>query len=284
MYRNDFYYLDWTLKKTVISEITPSFLYNDFGVFFDDYKLQNANFNPTQITNDVGTRTIENVFFKYDVAFSFKAEKYYLRNQKLNDILSNFGGMINFLFKIGSFLCLYINNFFLTKDLLKFACNFNSKKVNKKQTVQNLFLKYFIFPQFFKKKTFFSKENLDQNQKKSSQIIDYLKNNSNFPSIKSILFRNKDKEEYLYKRSLIQLYEYIDLIAIVKKLGDIDKLKHILFNDYQRFFFDLIPKANLDKESMDPIKTNKISSNNEREKEIFIFDHEFLEKFENLKI
>lgn len=41
------------------------------------------------------------------------------------------------------------------------------------------------------------------------------------------------------------LYEYIDLKKIIKKLQDIDKLKNVIFNDSERFFFDLISKPEI---------------------------------------
>lgn len=41
------------------------------------------------------------------------------------------------------------------------------------------------------------------------------------------------------------LYEYIDLKKIISRLQDVDKLKNILFNDPQKFFFDLIPKPEI---------------------------------------
>ena len=48
-----------------------------------------------------------------------------------------------------------------------------------------------------------------------------------------------------YDLSCKYLNEYIDLKKIINRLQDIDKLKNILFNDQQRYFFDLIPKPEI---------------------------------------
>ena len=45
------------------------------------------------------------------------------------------------------------------------------------------------------------------------------------------------------------LYEYIDLKKIIYRLQDVDKLKNILLNETQKFFFDLIPKPEIVEES-----------------------------------
>lgn len=44
------------------------------------------------------------------------------------------------------------------------------------------------------------------------------------------------------------LDEYIDLRKLIKKMQDIDKLKLILLTKSQRFFFDMIPKPQLNEE------------------------------------
>lgn len=55
----------------------------------------------------------------------------------------------------------------------------------------------------------------------------------------------KKKENDPYQTAMKFLNEYIDLKKIIRKLQDVDKLKKILFNDSQRFFFELIPKPNI---------------------------------------
>ena len=55
---------------------------------------------------------------------------------------------------------------------------------------------------------------------------------------------NQANREF-YELSCKYLNEYIDLKKIISRLQDIDKLKNILFNDQQRYFFDLIPKPEI---------------------------------------
>ena len=46
----------------------------------------------------------------------------------------------------------------------------------------------------------------------------------------------------VYKKALKNIYEYIGIENIIKRLQDIDKLKLILFNKEQRKFFEQLPK------------------------------------------
>lgn len=56
---------------------------------------------------------------------------------------------------------------------------------------------------------------------------------------------NTTKQTLFQNISKNFLYEYIDLKKIINRLQDVDKLKSILFNDSQKFFFDMIPKPHL---------------------------------------
>jgi hypothetical protein len=75
---------------------------------------------------------------------------------------------------------------------------------------------------------------------------------------------------------------------IIKRLQEFDKLKQIVFNDYQRFFFELIPKPQY---SPAPAKANNLpmsSQNGFMNKsrsnlENFVSDNDFIERFENLR-
>ena len=60
-----------------------------------------------------------------------------------------------------------------------------------------------------------------------------------------IKIKRRKKEVKAYKQSKKLLNNYIDLKKIIDHLQDIDKLKKVLFNDYQKFFFDLIPKPEI---------------------------------------
>lgn len=47
---------------------------------------------------------------------------------------------------------------------------------------------------------------------------------------------------YLYTQAKNNLFEYLELKNLISRLQDVDKLKSILLNDYQRKLFDSIPK------------------------------------------
>lgn len=59
-----------------------------------------------------------------------------------------------------------------------------------------------------------------------------------FPNLKS----NK-----IYFEAFKNLYEYMDIKNIIKRLQDIDKLKMILFDEKQRFAFEMLPKPGIGK-------------------------------------
>lgn len=54
------------------------------------------------------------------------------------------------------------------------------------------------------------------------------------------LMRNKHNEE-----AIKNLYEYLDITKIIKRLQDIDKMKIILFDEKQRKVFEEIPKPGI---------------------------------------
>lgn len=122
MFKYERYYLDQNLKKTYQNEINPTYIFKDHGIFNDDYHIDSLNFNPgQQIINVNSIEKEKNILFKYKLDISFQVEKYYIRNQKLNDIFSGFGGMINILYTIGNFICFYVNSYFYTHSLMKFT-------------------------------------------------------------------------------------------------------------------------------------------------------------------
>lgn len=125
MYKDEIFLLDWNLKKILFTEINPTFLYKDYGFFSEDYVFDSISFNPTQAVFDVNSKTEENVFFSYQILTSFQIEKYYIRNQKLNDIVGTFGGIVNVLYTIGNFICLYLNRFLFVNSLVNLAFNIN---------------------------------------------------------------------------------------------------------------------------------------------------------------
>ena len=53
------------------------------------------------------------------------------------------------------------------------------------------------------------------------------------------------KRYQTYSHALKNLFEYLDIKNIVKRLQDVDKLKMIIFNENQRNVFEIIPKPGI---------------------------------------
>lgn len=132
MFKYEIYRLDWNLKKLLIYDINPIYLYKDHGYFTDDYLFDSINFNPYQQTFDINSKNTDEIIFQYDFRMSMQIEKYFIRNEKINRIMSDFGGMINFLYTMGYLLCFYLNRTFFIRTLVRSTFKIkshNSKKI-----------------------------------------------------------------------------------------------------------------------------------------------------------
>ena len=147
MFKYERYYLDSNLQKTYQNEINPTYIFKDHGIFNDDYQMDSLNFNRgQQIININSIDKQKNILFKYKLDVSFQVEKYYIRNQKLNDIFSGFGGMINILYTIGNIICFYVNSYFYTRSLMKFTFEFGKQSIlSSKKKVNSYSFFFFTF-------------------------------------------------------------------------------------------------------------------------------------------
>lgn len=69
-------------------------------------------------------------------------------------------------------------------------------------------------------------------------------------------------QEKLYHKAKEYLGESLDILGIVKKLQEVDKLKRILLNDDQLFFFNLLNKPLLTLNQRDLTASQKLSKSN----------------------
>ena len=128
MFMYEDYKLNWETSKFFYNSINPVYLFEDAGYFNDDYFLRNINFNPSQRSMDFISKSLDDtIFFQYQIYLSYQNEKYYIRNQKLSDILGNFGGIINILFTLGNFVCFYLNGFYFMISLINLSFSFDLK-------------------------------------------------------------------------------------------------------------------------------------------------------------
>ena len=121
MYKYEEYSLDLYLKKSISCDLNPTFLYKDFGLFSENYHFDSLNFNPTQQIIDITSKNEDAIIFEYEITISYQTETFYVKNQKLNEVLGSFGGIISILCSVGNLLCFYVNNRLYSKSLLKKA-------------------------------------------------------------------------------------------------------------------------------------------------------------------
>lgn len=122
LYLYEDYRPDFKFQKTITNQINPSILYSDWGLIDDDYKLNSINFNPGQQILDIYTKDEQdNIFFEYKINLSYQIDRYYIRNQKLNDIIGSFGGLVNLFFVLGAFICARLNRLLMLNSLINFS-------------------------------------------------------------------------------------------------------------------------------------------------------------------
>lgn len=250
LYIYEHYKPDFKFKKTIINKINPSILFSDQGLINDDYQLNSINFNSGQQILDIYTKNEEdNILFEYKINLSFQIDQFYIRNQKLNSIIGSFGGLIHLFYSLGAFFCYRLNRFFLFNSLTDFT--FGSGHLAK--TKEKVHPKYLII--FQTSKTFYSEDTV---KTYSSPKIRF-----NFVKAFYSIIRFKKKEYDSYQKTRKLLNEYIDLKKIISKLQEIDNLKEIFLEEYQRFFFDLIPRPDI----FQVFKEREIISKNNLKKE-----------------
>jgi hypothetical protein len=134
VYQVENHNLDLNLKKIIKTELNPTHLYKDWGLFYDNYKLDSTNFNQGQQTIDFDTKDEKDeLLFQYQIYFSYQIDNYFIRNQKIHEILGSFGGIISIFYSLGNFLCFYINRILFTNYLVYLAFKINNTKSKEKR-------------------------------------------------------------------------------------------------------------------------------------------------------
>lgn len=160
------------------------------------------------------------------------------RYQKLFDLLASLGGILNVLLIFGSIIVKYfyeweINELILNK-LYVLADNLGNLKNNKNNLVEN------------KSKSNTSKVVPRTNQ--SYKLFNLGKIKMSFLE-RIMLFakkkRKRTRKENLYTDYLAKCNKKMDLIEIIKKLEEIEKIKRILFDEKQLSIFNMMTKQYL---------------------------------------
>ena len=242
--------LDKSMLKYYQNMIKTTTLFIDDGIIYENYRALAVNFNP-EINYDPSIRSGNDPLFVFDCMVDFRFQMYYLRNQKLNEIAGNLGGLVNTIFLLGKLLCMTYNSIYLRFKII--SSTFSSTKNDKKANL--------IFPKGVPEPTTMvtsKNSSINANIVKSFSYCSYL-----FPS--------KDVRRF-YQSGYKHLHEYLDIRKIIKRLQDLDKLKMVLLNEDQRSVFECLPKPDVidarNKLSMESInkyrksvKTRKLTKN-----------------------
>lgn len=212
-------FLDKTMMKYYMNQVTTYLLYSDDGLVSEDYKLQATNFNPN-VNYDPNIRNPDNPLFKSEFYVSMNFQIYFLKNLKLNELAGNLGGLVNAIFLLGKVFCLSYNSLYLRFKIINSTFSLTQFKRRKSE----------VFPKINRNK-------LGARSSFSAKI-------SRKFSYFTYLFPSKEVREF-YEKGSKHLHEYLDIRKIIKRLQDLDKLKLILFKEDQRKLFEYIPKPNI---------------------------------------
>jgi len=212
--------LDKLMIKSYKNYLVPTLLYTDHGLVYENYRLEETNFNPDLFYDPNIRDEASDPLFDFSFSVNLKVQTYYQKNQKINEIIGSLGGIINAIFLLGKILCVTYNSLFLKYKIIKSTfLNPNHKETR---------------PEIFPKNGLFSME--------SSVAFSKLKSEK-FSCLKSF-FPSKQVRSF-YEKGAKRLHEYIDIRKIIKRMQDIDKLKMILLNENQRKLFEYIPKPDI---------------------------------------
>ena len=193
IYDYQLFSIDQHMYSKYSAILYPSILFTDHGLFFDDYQMDQTDFN-SKITSFYGLRTeTEESFFEFNFLFGLDFQMYYRKNQKINEVFASLGGVINILFLLGKIICLTYNSFYMYISIIKGA-----------------------FSNFEKKNTSVHPKMDDSN------TLEPAKNKSKFPFY---LCPSKELRKF-YQQGFKRLDEYLDIRKIIRRLQDIDKLEY----------------------------------------------------------
>ena len=217
IYQYHYTKLEKSMLKYYTNYMITTSLYLDNGLINDDYSHQSTNFNPN-LDYDPKFRAADEPLYVLDCLLDLSFQDYYLRNEKLNEIAGNLGGLINAIFLLGKLLCITYNSIYLKFKII------NSTFSHSNKTHPDVFQKGIV-------KVGISKGSITAKIARNFSYCSYL-----FPS--------KDVRKF-YEKGAKHLHEYLDIRKIIKRLQDLDKLKMILLNDDQRRLFEHIPKPQI---------------------------------------
>ena len=131
-YDYKFYHLDSNIIKLISATLIPVYLETDKGIIVDDYHLDSLDYNIDNLQYETMTRTLPNEnLLKIDLTFAYNQQIYYRKNEKLNEVLGTFGGIVNIFFILGKIVCYSYNLLVLKHQLINISFE-NLENSNKK--------------------------------------------------------------------------------------------------------------------------------------------------------
>ena len=223
----------------------------------DTYIFDN-NFDESELTFNEADGTYASIYFRSN----FLAKYHYRTFEKLGKFISYIGGFWSVLFLFFSIIGKrYNKHLFLVKIANKLYDFENPNPESKEPKIR---------PNDPSQKKEFKKIKLvDNNEKKSNpgetssensrinqNIRLYLKKKNEYKLMKGLkyffecFFKSSEKEKFksqkkLEKRAFIEIYKDVDIIHLLKKLKQIDKLKSLLLNETQICLFDFDHKTKI---------------------------------------
>ena len=314
--------IDSALLKSINLYMKQSNIETDDGFFFENLKIIES-FLQGDIENDITfIQNTDNLLYVMNIYSSNLQTTVVRKYQKIQTLLAQLGGICNFLFLFGFLLSKFENHYnlisFISNELYIFPKIDKKKPKAKADSIINSGSANSLSPANKKnwqdrlksvlKVKHFSKKSIGMTSSENLMIpqnlehYQKLKQKENFFSVgfgcflkllfkKQIncIFKKLNKKERLFEKSENQIADELDILNILKKLHDIEKLKRILLSEEQLYCFNLLSKPMIIPEN---VNLRRLSKNHVIEDKRFKFsvkNNKYFEKqklreiYENLK-
>lgn len=242
---------------------TQQKIFTDSSIITTSYKedidtfIFDNNFDESELTFNEADGTYASVYFRSN----FLAKYHYRTFEKLGKFVSYIGGFWSVLFLFFSIIGKRYNKHLFLVKIANQLYDFENPNPESKEPK--------IRPNDPSQKKEFKKIKLvDKNEKESNRgettensrinqnIRLYLKKKNEYKLMKGLkyffecFFKSSEKEKYksqkkLQNRAFIEIYKDVDIIHLLKKMKQIDKLKSLLLNETQICLFDFDHKTKI---------------------------------------
>ena len=259
-YRVDVRMIDISLYKIANLYFKDAEVFTDDGILFENLQSQKTfcyDSAETDIVMSGGSTT----YFKYYL-FSYPVRQVINRQyQKISDVFAILGGLMNFLFCICFFIAYTEKKLFLIIEIMNSLYKFEGTKIGNKINIfdYNTIAKKISNKIFGNFKNSPPKDNqILKNDKSSRFSLSFFEYITIF--MKQLVNYNMTKKEKLFVKGETIYETEVDIVKILKKIKEIDKIKLILLNAKQLVLFNILTKPMIFLERKKSIK--KISFEN----------------------